>query len=66
MKENDFRKTLQILIQLDAESLFLIDSGAKLLLARQSMDRGCSNRTFALSNEINDLEKDNIHIKEAI
>lgn len=38
MEEIDIRDTVQILIQLDKESLFVIDSGARLLLARQNMN----------------------------
>lgn len=36
---NDIEKTVNILMQLDRESLLLIDSGAKLLMARQEMDK---------------------------
>lgn len=35
----DIEKTVNILMQLDKESLLLIDSGAKLLMARQEMDK---------------------------
>ena len=38
-KQNDFHKTVQNLMLLDQESLLLIDSGVKLLLARQNMGR---------------------------
>lgn len=38
-KQSDFHKTVQNLMLLDPESLLLIDSGAKLLLARQNMGR---------------------------
>lgn len=37
-KEGEIKKIVSILIQLDEKSLFLIDSGAKLLAARQQMD----------------------------
>ena len=36
-KQSDFHKTVQNLMLLDPESLLLIDSGVKLLLARQGM-----------------------------
>lgn len=36
-KQSDFHKTVQNLMLLDPESLLLIDSGVKLLLARQNM-----------------------------
>lgn len=39
VKQNDFHKTVQNLMLLDPESLLLIDSGVKLLLARQNMGR---------------------------
>ncbi len=35
--QTDFYKTIKNLMLLDAESLLLIDSGVKLLLARQKM-----------------------------
>ena len=38
-KQNDFHKMVQNLMLLDSESLLLIDSGVKLLLARQNMGR---------------------------
>lgn len=38
-KQSDFYKTVQNLMLLDPESLLLIDSGVKLLLARQNMGR---------------------------
>lgn len=38
-RENNIEKTVQILMQLDEKSLLLIDSGAKLLAARQNMDK---------------------------
>lgn len=37
-KENNIKKIVSILIQLDEKSLLLIDSGAKLLATRQQMD----------------------------
>lgn len=37
--ENNIKKTVQILKQLDEKSLLLIDSGVKLLAARQEMER---------------------------
>lgn len=39
MKKSDLHKTVQNLMLLDPESLLLIDSGVKLLLARQNMSR---------------------------
>ena len=36
-KQNDFHTTVRNLMLLDSESLLLIDSGVKLLLARQNM-----------------------------
>lgn len=39
VKQNDFHKTVQNLMLLDPESLLLIDSGVKLLLARQNMNK---------------------------
>lgn len=36
-KQSDFRTTVRNLMLLDPESLLLIDSGVKLLLARQNM-----------------------------
>lgn len=36
--ENNIRETVQILKQLDEKNLLLIDSGAKLLFARQKLD----------------------------
>ena len=38
-KQNDFHATVRNLMLLDPESLLLIDSGVKLLLARQNMGR---------------------------
>lgn len=38
-KRNNIEKTIRILMQLDEKSLLLIDSGAKLLMARQEMDK---------------------------
>lgn len=38
-KNKDIEKIVSILIQLDEKSLLLIDSGAKLLAARQKMDK---------------------------
>lgn len=38
-KQSDFHKTVQNLMLLDPESLLLIDSGVKLLLARQNLTR---------------------------
>lgn len=37
-RNNDIRETVQILLQLDEKNLSLIDSGAKLLFARQKLD----------------------------
>lgn len=41
---NRFRKIVQILMQLDENSLILIDSGAKLLAARQEMEKSGKRR----------------------
>lgn len=38
-KKLDLEKTVKILAQLDEKSLLLIDSGAKLLAARQDMEK---------------------------
>lgn len=43
-KQNDFHKTVQNLMLLDSESLLLIDSGVKLLLARQGMEKKAKER----------------------
>ena len=37
--ERDIADTIRTLMQLDKQSLLLIDSGARLLAARQDMDR---------------------------
>lgn len=37
--KNDISETVKILAQLDGPSLLLIDSGARLLAARQDMDK---------------------------
>lgn len=37
--KRDIADTIRILMQLDKQSLLLIDSGARLLAARQDMDR---------------------------
>lgn len=39
VKEESIKKTVNILMQLDEKSLLLIDSGAKLLAARQEMEK---------------------------
>lgn len=38
-QRKDIEKTVKILMQLDKKSLLLIDSGAKLLMARQEMEK---------------------------
>lgn len=38
-EKDDIKNTVQILMKLDRKSLLLIDSGAKLLVARQEMDK---------------------------
>lgn len=38
-KEDNIKNTVKILMQLDEKSLLLVDSGARLLAARQKMDR---------------------------
>lgn len=38
MTNNNIREIIQILMQLDERNLLLIDSGAKLLFARQKLD----------------------------
>lgn len=42
-KETNIRETIQILMQLDKKSLLLINSGAKLLAARQEIEKTDSN-----------------------
>ncbi len=42
-RESNIEKTVQILMQLDEKSLLLVDSGAKLLAARQNMDKEISD-----------------------
>lgn len=37
-EKTNISKMVKILMQLDEKSLFLIESGAKLLMARQNMD----------------------------
>lgn len=37
-QKNNIKDTVKILMQLDKKSLLLIDSGARILLARQDMD----------------------------
>jgi hypothetical protein len=44
-KQNDFHTTVRNLMLLDPESLLLIDSGVKLLLARQSMIKKPEGKT---------------------
>lgn len=44
-KQSDFHKTVQNLMLLDPESLLLIDSGVKLLLARQGMVKKAEEKT---------------------
>lgn len=38
-EKRNISETVKILMQLDKQSLLLIDSGARLLAARQDMDR---------------------------
>lgn len=38
-EKEDISETVKILMQLDEKSLLLIDSGARLLAARQDMDK---------------------------
>lgn len=38
-KRKSIEDTIRVLMQLDKNSLLIIDSGAKLLAARQEMDR---------------------------
>lgn len=45
------RSTVQILMQLDERSLLLIDSGARLLAARQDMERKEKDIAVAGSNK---------------
>lgn len=49
VKKCDLRKMVQILMQLDSKSLLLIDSGAKLLLARQNMDKQADKKKMDYS-----------------
>lgn len=44
-KQNDFHTTVRNLMLLDPESLLLIDSGVKLLLARQGMVKKAEGKT---------------------
>jgi hypothetical protein len=44
-KQNDFHTTVRNLMLLDPESLLLIDSGVKLLLARQNMIKKPEGKT---------------------
>lgn len=44
-KQNDFHATVRNLMLLDPESLLLIDSGVKLLLARQGMVKKAEEKT---------------------
>lgn len=39
VKDRDIEKIVRVLMQLDEKSLLLIDSGAKLLAARQEMEK---------------------------
>ena len=41
--KRDIRDTVKILMLLDEKSLLLIDSGARLLMARQNMDKKLEN-----------------------
>ena len=38
LKKDDVKNTVRILMQLDEKSLLLIDSGARMLLARQELE----------------------------
>lgn len=40
----DIADTIRILMQLDKQSLLLIDSGARLLAARQDMDKEIADK----------------------
>ncbi len=44
-EKKDIKQTVDVLMQLDKNSLLIIDSGAKMLMARQNMDKEaiCSN-----------------------
>lgn len=39
VRQNNLKNIIKILMKLDEKSLLLIDSGAKLLAARQEMDK---------------------------
>lgn len=45
----DISDTVKILVQLDKQSLLLIDNGARLLLARQNMDKDESQQNKPLA-----------------
>ena len=50
-EKRNISDTVKILMQLDKQSLLLIDSGARLLAARQDMDKDIENKTVkALSD----------------
>lgn len=42
--EENIRKTVKVLMQLDKQSLLLVDNGARLLLARQNLDKANHSR----------------------
>lgn len=52
----DILETVKVLMLLDKQSLLLIDSGARLLAARQDMDKDIENKTAkALSNRCKEV-----------
>lgn len=63
-KENKIdrlRKTVQLLVQLDENSLILIDSGAKLLAERQELEKVREHRKggWTVKNEDNIVKRQN-------
>lgn len=49
-KRINLEHTISILMQLDEKSLLLIDSGAKMLMARQRLDGGLADSDKQLAN----------------
>lgn len=42
-EKEDIKRLMSILMQLDKNSLLIVDSGARMLLARQNMDKERKN-----------------------
>lgn len=53
--QDKLQKIISVLVQLDDKSLLLIDSGVKLLAARQKMDMDTQNRLD--SNQKEELQE---------